>query len=261
MTRRRRSNSSSDKARERSGGRDPRAYLCRIASPSMPVAAPIDRPRLPRQNGPFMRSGSLAAWAAALALALATTALAQDPGFVLQGEGGLVTALVLDPSAPVHDLRGHGARPLQERRRRHDLAPGRKRPAEAIPCSGSRSTRRQPSRLYATTDTGGVYRSADAGETGPRPARASAPATSEPSRWIPTTREPCTPARSRECIFKSTDAGATWTEPGPPIARVTVSTIAFDPVVPDTLYVGTNSEGGPDDRRRRPDVDAAPRAA
>ena len=32
-------------------------------------------------------------------LALASAALAQDPGWVLQGEGGVVTALVVDPSA------------------------------------------------------------------------------------------------------------------------------------------------------------------
>jgi len=49
-----------------------------------------------------MRAGSRQRWLVALALSLAVSVASQDrgPGFVLQGEGGLVTAFALDPSFP-----------------------------------------------------------------------------------------------------------------------------------------------------------------
>ena len=110
-----------------------------------------------------MRLERLVAGAAVLALGVATAVFAQDPGFVLQGEGGLVTALTLDPSnsSTVYAATARGLfksvdagatwRPTGAGLNKHSLL------ALAV-------DPRAPSNLYATTDTGGVFRSTDGGE-------------------------------------------------------------------------------------------------
>ena len=169
-------------------------------------------------------------------------AVAQDPGFVLLGEGGLVTALVLDPSAPatVYAATARGLfKSLDGGTSWHPVGKG----LQGHSLLGLATDPLSPSRLYATTDTGGVYRSADGGENW------TASSEGLGARYVGAIavdpHHPGTLYAGAETglIFKSTDAAATWFEMGLPIARVTVSTIAFDPTTPDTLYVGTNGEG------------------
>ena len=52
------------------------------------------------QSGRSISARIVQTWVVTLALCVTGFAVAQDPGFVLQGEAGLVTTLVLDPSAP-----------------------------------------------------------------------------------------------------------------------------------------------------------------
>ena len=99
----------------------------------------------------------------ALAVVLAAPLLARDTGWVLQGEGGLVTALVLEPSAPsvlfastargIYKTRDGG----RSWRSSGDGLEGRSVLSLAI-------DPRRPEILFATTDTGGVFRSVDGGE-------------------------------------------------------------------------------------------------
>ena len=86
---------------------------------------------------------------------------------------------------------------------------------------------------------GGLWISHDAGRTWTEPAdmrgrsiRAFAQAPSDPKILF---------AGTLEGVFRSTDAGATWSEISPPGSREIheVESLAVDPGNPDTLYVGT----------------------
>ena len=69
------------------------------------------------------RMATLGAAAFAVAAIASSPLCAQDPGpgHVVQGEGGLITALVLDPSSSGNDLRDDRTRSLQDDRRRPHL--------------------------------------------------------------------------------------------------------------------------------------------
>lgn len=179
---------------------------------------------------------------AAFALGVATSVLAQDPGFVLQGEGGLVTALTLDPSSSstVYAATARGLfksvdagatwRPTGAGLNKHSLL------ALAV-------DPRAPSNLYATTDTGGVFRSADAGEHWSEANEGIG------ARYVgaiavdPHHAGSVYAGAEAGRVFHSTDAGATWKELASPTSRVGVTVVAVDPVTPGLVYVGTNSEG------------------
>ncbi|HWZ84636.1 MAG TPA: hypothetical protein VN032_00450 [Thermoanaerobaculia bacterium] len=179
---------------------------------------------------------------AALALCLAVSAAAEDPGFVLRGEGGLVTAFALDPSSSstVYAATARGLYKTVDagatwRRagaglRNHALL------ALAVePLS--------PSNLYATTDTGGVFRSEDGGEHW---AEANTGIT---ARYVgsvavdPHRRGGVYVGAEAGRIFHSTDGAVSWTELTPPTAHVGVTVIGLDPAMPERLYAGTNSQG------------------
>ena len=191
-----------------------------------------------------MRIGPLAARLTVLALCAAASLAAQDPGpgFVLQGEGGLVTALALDPSnsSTVYAATARGLfksldaggswRPTGAGLNKHSLL------ALAI---DPRST----SNLYATTDTGGVFRSNDGGEHWSEANEGIG------ARYVgaiavdPHHAGSVYAGAEAGRVFRSTDAGTTWKELASPTSRVGVTVVAVDPATPGLVYVGTNSEG------------------
>ena len=173
-------------------------------------------------------------------LGSARPAAAQDTGWVLQGEGGLVTALVLDPVNPAI-LYATTARGIFK-----TIDGG----ASWHPQGGALDGKsilalaidpRHNATVFATTDTGGIYRSLNGGEhwseanTGLAARYVGSIAVDSASTvWAGT---------EAGRIFKSSDGGDSWTETVPPTAHISVMAIAPDPVKPGTLYVGTNSEG------------------
>lgn len=182
----------------------------------------------------------------ALALCLATVPSSgeqdQGPGFVLQGEGGLVTALTLDPtsSSTLYAATARGLfksvdagatwRPTGAGLNKHSLL------ALAV-------DPRATSNLYATTDTGGVFRSTDAGEHWSE-ANEGIGARYVGAIAVDPHHEGSVYAGAEAGrVFHSTDAGATWRELASPTSRVGVTVVAVDPVTPGLLFVGTNSEG------------------
>jgi photosystem II stability/assembly factor-like uncharacterized protein len=187
--------------------------------------------------------GTLAAAAAALvigALLTSRPASAQDTGWVLQGEGGLVTALVLDPVNPAI-LYATTARGIFKTidggaswRPQGGELEGKSILAMAI-------DPRHTATIFATTDTGGIYRSRDGGEhwseaNAGLAARYVGSIAVDPAStlWAGT---------EAGRIFKSADGGDSWKETVPPTAHISVMAITPDPVTVGTLYVGTNSEG------------------
>src|SRR5262245_64672537 len=78
---------------------------------------------------------------------------AQDPGFVLQGEGGLVTALVLDPAAPA-TIYAATARGLFRSASSGANWEPRNRGLENHSVLALAIDPSSPGTLYATTDTG-----------------------------------------------------------------------------------------------------------
>ena len=165
----------------------------------------------------------LAAFSLALCARLAR-AQGPGPGFVLQGEGGLVTVLVLDPSSPsmvfASTARGSTGRRIRERT--GSRAIGASRTTRFWLGRGSGVART----LYATTDTGGVYKSPDGGNRWTSANQGLA------SRYVGVVA-----AQGRALyagteggrIFRSVDAAATWAELMPPTTRVAVTAIAVDP--------------------------------
>lgn len=218
----------------------------RFASPPEPIKP---RPASPfrsflEENGHPMAAGR---WllVSLLALSLAPRARAgedQGPGFVLQGEGGLVTAFALDPTSPatlyaatgrgLYKTTDGGATWLRTGTglRDHSLLALAVDPA-------------LPSNVYATTDTAGVFRSVDAGEHWTESnsgigARYVGAIAVDPHR-----RGGLYAGAEAGRIFRSDDAGASWRELHAPTSRVSVTVILVDPQTPDRLFVGTNSEG------------------
>jgi photosystem II stability/assembly factor-like uncharacterized protein len=191
-----------------------------------------------------MNVGAWSARVTILALCVAASLAAQDPGpgFVLQGEGGLVTALALDPSnsntvyaATARGLfksldAGSSWRPTGAGLDKHSLL------ALAI-------DPRKTSNLYATTDTGGVFRSTDGGEHWSEANEGIG------ARYVgaiavdPHHAGSVYAGAEAGRVFRSTDAGATWKELASPTSRVCVTVVAVDPATPGLVYVGTNSEG------------------
>jgi photosystem II stability/assembly factor-like uncharacterized protein len=186
------------------------------------------------------RGARLAAFVALLAIAGASPLRAQDKGWVLQGEGGLVTALVLDPTDPAI-LYATTARGIFKTidggatwRPQGGVLDGKSILAMAI-------DPRKNTTIFATTDTGGVYRSKDGGDSWTEanhglPARYVGSIAVDPASTIWAGTE-------AGRIFKSGDGGDSWTETVPPTASISVMAIAPDPVKPGTVYIGTNSEG------------------
>lgn len=194
------------------------------------------------QNDCSMNARVLSFWLAAFLLRLATPLAAQDPGFVLQGEGGLVTALVLDPSSST-TLYAATARGLFKS---VDAGATWRQTGAGLHNHSLLALAVDPlapSNLYATTDTGGVFRSTDSGEHWT--------ATNEGigARYVgaiavdPHRAGSVYAGAEAGRVFHSADAGATWSELASPTSRVGVTAVAVDPVTPDLVYVGTNSEG------------------
>jgi len=222
----------------------PRADLYRIASPSLRPPGPIDRSRLRRQNACSMKLGGLAARGALLALFSAALLRAQDPGpgFVLQGEGGLVTALALDPSnsSTLYAATARGLfKSVDAGATWRSTGAGLDKHSLLALAVDPRAT----SNLYATTDTGGVFRSTDGGEHWSEANEGIG------ARYVgaiavdPHHAGSVYAGAEAGRVFRSTDAGTTWKELASPTSRVGVTVVALDPVTQGLLYVGTNSEG------------------
>ena len=201
---------------------------------------------LARSQGARVISQRRSMWISSAAIVLASalsasrSASAQESGWVLQGEGGLVTALVLDPTAPaiVYATTARGIF------KTINGGTSWRTSGEGLEGKSVLSLAIDPaknSKLFATTDTGGVYRSLDGGEhwsesnTGLAARYVGSIAVDSASTiWAGT---------EAGRIFKSVNGGDSWTETVPPTAHISVMAIAPDPVKPGTLYVGTNSEG------------------
>jgi len=185
---------------------------------------------------------SPAAIVLASALGASHSASAQDTGWVLQGEGGLVTALVLDPVNPaiLYATTARGIfKTLDSGASWRPQGGGGGLDGKSILALAIDP--RHTATVFATTDTGGVYRSLDGGEhwnesnTGLAARYVGSIAVAPASTiWAGT---------EAGRIFKSVNGGDSWTETVPPTAHISVMAIAPDPVKPGTLYVGTNSEG------------------
>ena len=161
------------------------------------------------------------------------------PGFVLQGEGGLVTALVLDPSSP-STLYAATARGLYRSQDSGASWEARGRGLEGHSVLSLAVDGSSAGTLYATTDKSGVYKSTDGG------ARWSAANQGLTSRYVGvvTVQGGAVFVGSESGrIFRSFDAAASWTELTPPTTRVSVTAIAVDPSSSQIIYAGTNSEG------------------
>lgn len=191
-----------------------------------------------------MSAGTRQPRLAALALCLAMSAGAQDqgPGFVLQGEGGLVTAFALDPSSP-STIYAATARGLYKTT---DAGASWKRMGAGLRDHSLLAVAvdpLSPAILYATTDTGGIFRSSDGGEHW---SEANAGIT---ARYVgsvavdPHQRGSVYAGAEAGRVFHSTDGAATWQELTPPTTHVAVTVIAVDPKTPTRIYAGTNSEG------------------
>ena len=182
-------------------------------------------------------------WLAGLALLAALPVAAGEdlgPGFVLQGEGGLVTAFALDPSSS-STLYAATARGLYKTTNAgaswRQIGAGledRTLLAVAVdPVS--------PSSLYAATNAGGVLRSRDGGahwvEAGAVLAGRHVGAVAADPRG----RDGVYAGADGGSLFHSGDGAVTWEEWRTP-ARVTISAIAPDPDG-NRVVIGTNSEG------------------
>jgi len=187
------------------------------------------------------RSSALLAMAAAGAMLAASPSPAQDPGHVVQGEGGLITALVLDPTTS-STLYATTARGL------YKTIDGGRTWLPHVDGLGTHSVLAlavdPASRgLFAATDSGGVFRSADGAE------RWSAANTGIATRWIGAVAfDPKSPGvvyagTEAGRLFKSVSGGKDWTEMKAPIPAVSLSAITVDPSDSNVIYVGTNSEG------------------
>jgi len=171
-------------------------------------------------------------------LAVSRSAAAQDTGWVLQGEGGLVTALVLDPINPAI-LYATTARGIFK-----TIDGGASWRPQGVALEGKSILAmaidpRHNARIFATTDTGGVFRSLDGGDhwseaNAGLAARyvGSIAVDSASTIWAGT---------EAGRIFKSGDGGDSWTEAVPPTAHISVMAIAPDPVKAGTLHVAPPS--------------------
>ena len=160
------------------------------------------------------------------------------PGFVLQGEGGLVTALLLDPDSP-STVYAATARGLY---RSTDSGASWERRNRGLEGHSVLALAVDPSThmLYAATDGAGVYKSADGGGVW---AAANLGLTSRYVGVVAVQGGAVYAGTEAGRIFRSTDAAATWTELTPLTTRVAVTAIAVDPGDPRLLLAGTNSEG------------------
>jgi photosystem II stability/assembly factor-like uncharacterized protein len=193
------------------------------------------------ENGRFMSAHSRSWGPRVLGLLLAVTAAAQDPGpgFVLQGEGGLITAFALDPSSSltIYAATGRGL---------YKTADGGASWLRVGTGLGDHSLLavavdpHSPSTVFAATDTGGVFRSFDGGMHW---TEANHGITAKYVGAIS-----IHPARDGEVyagaeagrIFRSADGGTSWTELSPPTTHVAITVLAMDD---RRLFAGTNSEG------------------
>jgi photosystem II stability/assembly factor-like uncharacterized protein len=191
-----------------------------------------------------MRGDPRRLWLIAMGLSAAIVAAGQDqgPGFVLQGEGGLVTAFALDPSSP-STIYAATARGLYKTA---DAGASWRRTGAGLRDHSLLAVAVDPGRpanLYATTDTGGVFRSLDGGEhwiesnTGIAARYVGAIAVD------PHHRGGVSAGAEAGRMFRSDDAGESWRELTPPTTHVSVTCIVVDPETPGRLYAGTNSEG------------------
>ena len=165
-----------------------------------------------------LRGATLAGIACGLLLAAAATA--QDPGWVLQGEGGLIAPRSFSSrhrprfcSQPPRVASPRRATAAGSGRRCIRGFDGRSVPSLAI-------DPRRPQRLFATTDTGGVFKSVAGGDHwAPANTRWTAP-------YIGTVavdpHSSATVYAGSESgrLFKSTNGGDSWSESSPPLARV-----------------------------------------
>jgi len=165
---------------------------------------------------------------------------AQDsgPGFVLQGEGGLVTVLVLDPSSP-STVFASTARGIYRSADSGAHWESRNRGLEDHSVLALAVDPAAHGTLYATTDTGGVYKSPDGGN---RWTEANQGLASRYVGVVAVQGRAVYAGTEAGRIFRSVDAATTWAELTPPTTRVAVTAIAVDPSN-GVIYAGTNSEG------------------
>ena len=194
-----------------------------------------------RSSRPPSRRFRVAVLVTALSLLLCrAVSQAQDsgPGFVLQGEGGLVTVLVLDPSSP-STVFASTARGIYRSADSGAHWEPRNRGLEDHSVLALAVDPAAHGTLYATTDTGGVYKSPDGGN------RWTAANQGLASRYVGVVAvqgRAVYAGTEAGRIFRSVDAAATWVELTPPTTRVAVTAIAVDPS-DGVIYAGTNSEG------------------
>jgi photosystem II stability/assembly factor-like uncharacterized protein len=191
------------------------------------------------ENRRFMRSRS---WGLrVLGFFLAVTAAAQDqgPGFVLQGEGGLITAFALDPSSPttIYAATGRGLYKTADggaswRRVGTGLGDHSLLAVAVDPHS--------PSTVFAATDTAGVFRSFDGGEHWTDANHGMSAKFVGAISIHPTRDGEVYAGAEAGRIFRSSDGGSSWSELSPPTTRVAITVLAMDE---KRLYAGTNSEG------------------
>jgi Photosynthesis system II assembly factor YCF48 len=176
-----------------------------------------------------------------LGLLLALSAAAQDqgPGFVLQGEGGLITAFALDPSSSmtIYAATGRGLYKTADggaswRRVGTGLGDHSLLAVAVDPHS--------PSTVFAATDTAGVFRSFDGGEHWTASNHGISAKYVGAISVHPTRDGEVYAGAEAGRIFRSVDGGSSWSELSPPTTRVAITVLAMDE---KRLYAGTNSEG------------------
>ena len=172
-------------------------------------------------------------------LAAAAAAQDQGPGFVLQGEGGLVTAFALDPTTP-STIYAATARGLY---RTTDAGTSWARTGVGLHNHSLLSVAVDPqssSNLYAATDTGGVFRSTDSGEHWVESNAGISARYVDVIAVDPSAGGVIYAGAEGGRIFRSADGAVSWTELPSPTSRVAVTAIAIDA---GRLLAGTNSEG------------------
>ena len=163
----------------------------------------------------------------------------QGPGFVLQGEGGLITAFALDPSSSltIYAATGRGLYKTADggaswRRVGTGLGDHSLLAVAVDPHS--------PSTVFAATDTGGIFRSFDGGVHWTESNKGISAKYVGAITFHPSKDGELFAGAEAGRIFHSGDGGSSWTELSPPTTRVAITVLAMDD---RRLYAGTNSEG------------------
>src|SRR5262245_11274334 len=160
----------------------------------------------------------------ALAPCVPLAAQPDAPGVVLRGEGGLVTSLVLDPASPstIFAVTARGIYRSLDSGAHWELRHSGLEEQSVLSVALDPTS---PGRIYATTDTGGVYTSTDDGN---RWAAANRGLISRYVGAVAVQGSAVYVGTEAGRIFRSTDAAATWAGLTSPTTRVAVTAIAVD---------------------------------